>query len=109
MPAPEKEATARSSVRAIVTSSSWLLASAVFAAATQWLIVSLVARSRGAAGLGEISLAQAYVTCVSYVGWLALRNHYVVEASNFRYSDYLFLRVAFPVLLFVLLTLGSLA
>lgn len=77
-----------------------MLAGTVFVAATQWLIVSVVAHRGGATGLGQISLAQAYVTCLSYVGWLALRNHYVVEDDRYPFSDYLFLRVLFPALLY---------
>jgi O-antigen/teichoic acid export membrane protein len=86
--------------RDVVVSSSWMLAGTVFVAATQWLIVSIVAHRGGATGLGQISLAQAYVTCLSYVGWLALRNHYVVEEDRHPFSDYLFLRIAFPALLY---------
>ena len=82
--------------RDVVVSSSWMLAGTVFIAGTQWLIVSIVAHRGGAVGLGQISLAQAYVTCLSYVGWLALRNHYVVEGDRHPFSDYLFLRIAFP-------------
>src|SRR4051812_42594695 len=80
--------------RDVITSSCWMLAGTVFIAGTQWMIVSVVAHRSGAAGLGEISLAQAYVTCLSYVGWLALRNHYVVETDRYPFSDYLFLRIA---------------
>jgi O-antigen/teichoic acid export membrane protein len=77
-----------------------MLAGTAFVAATQWLIVSVVAHRGGPAGLGQISLAQAYVTCLSYVGWLALRNHYVVEQDRHPFSDYLFLRLVFPALLY---------
>jgi O-antigen/teichoic acid export membrane protein len=90
--------------RDVVVSSSWMLAATGFVAATQWLIVSVVAHRGGPAALGQISLAQAYVTCLSYVGWLALRNHYVVEEGRHPFSDYLFLRLVFPTLLY-----GSLA
>jgi len=86
--------------RDVVVSSSWMLAATGFVAATQWLIVSVVAHRGGPAALGQISLAQAYVTCLSYVGWLALRNHYVVEENRYPFSDYLFLRLVFPALLF---------
>src|SRR3984893_10907907 len=86
--------------RDVAVSSSWMLAGTVFVAGTQWLIVSIVAHRGGAAGLGQISLAQAYVTCLSYVGWLALRNHYVVEEDRHPFSDYLFLRIVFPALLY---------
>jgi O-antigen/teichoic acid export membrane protein len=81
-----------------------MLAGTAFVAGTQWLIVSVVAHRGGPAALGQISLAQAYVTCLSYVGWLALRNHYVVEDDRHPFSDYLFLRLVFPALLY-----GSLA
>jgi O-antigen/teichoic acid export membrane protein len=81
-----------------------MLAGTAFVAGTQWLIVSVVAHRGGPAALGQISLAQAYVTCLSYVGWLALRNHYVVEEDRYPFSDYLFLRLVFPALLY-----GSLA
>jgi O-antigen/teichoic acid export membrane protein len=77
-----------------------MLAGTAFVAGTQWLIVSVVAHRGGPAGLGQISLAQAYVTCLSYVGWLALRNHYVVEQNRHAFSDYLFLRLVFPALLY---------
>jgi O-antigen/teichoic acid export membrane protein len=86
--------------RDVVVSSSWMLAATAFVAGTQWLIVSVVAHRGGPAGLGQISLAQAYVTCLSYVGWLALRNHYVVEEDRHPFSDYLFLRIVFPALLY---------
>jgi O-antigen/teichoic acid export membrane protein len=86
--------------RDVVVSSSWMLAGTVFIAGTQWLIVSIVAHRGGAVGLGQISLAQAYVTCLSYVGWLALRNHYVVEGDRYPFSDYLFLRIVFPAVLY---------
>lgn len=82
-----------------------MLVSAVCAAAAQWLIVSVVSHKEGAAGLGQISLAQAYVTCLSYVAWLALRNHYIVEEGRYPFDDYLFLRVTFPAILFALLVL----
>src|SRR5437667_794798 len=94
-------AAARAPWRDVVVSSSWMLAGTLFIAATQWLIVSIVAHRTGAAGLGQLSLAQAYITCLSYVGWLALRNHYVVEGDRYPFSDYLFLRIAFPALLYV--------
>jgi O-antigen/teichoic acid export membrane protein len=84
----------------VVVSSSWMLAGTVFIAGTQWFIVSIVAHRSGAVGLGQISLAQAYVTCLSYVGWLALRNHYVVEGDRYPFSDYLFLRIVFPAALY---------
>jgi len=85
-----------------------MLAGTAFVAGTQWLIVSIVAHRGGATGLGQISLAQAYVTCLSYVGWLALRNHYVVEEDRHPFSDYLFLRIVFPALLYCGLTLIAL-
>jgi O-antigen/teichoic acid export membrane protein len=81
-----------------------MLAGTAFVAGMQWLIVSVVAHRGGPAALGQVSLAQAYVTCLSYVGWLALRNHYVVEDNRHPFSDYLFLRLVFPALLY-----GSLA
>ena len=81
-----------------------MLAATGFVAGTQWLIVSVVAHRGGPAALGQISLAQAYVTCLSYVGWLALRNHYVVEDNRHPFSDYLFLRLVFPALLYGSLT-----
>lgn len=95
--------------REVAASSSWLLAGTIFVAGTQWLIVSVVAHRGGPAALGQISLAQAYVTCLSYVGWLALRNHYVVEEHRHPFSDYLFLRIVFPALLYCGLVLAALA
>src|SRR5919108_6023611 len=86
--------------RDVVVSSSWMLVGTAFVAGTQWLIVSVVAHRGGPAALGQLSLAQAYVTCLSYVGWLALRNHYVVEDDRYPFSDYLFLRLVFPALLY---------
>jgi O-antigen/teichoic acid export membrane protein len=91
---------ARAPWRDVVVSSSWMLAATAFVAGTQWLIVSVVAHRGGPAALGQVSLAQAYVTCLSYVGWLALRNHYVVEEGRHPFSDYLFLRLVFPALLY---------
>src|SRR3981081_2242674 len=79
--------------RDVAVSSSWMLAGTVFIAGTQWLIVSFLGDRSGAVGLGQISLAQAYVTCLSYVGWLALRNHYVVEGDRYPFSHYLVLRI----------------
>jgi O-antigen/teichoic acid export membrane protein len=92
----------------VVVSSCWMLAGTVFIAGTQWFIVSIVAHRSGAAGLGQISLAQAYVTCLSYVGWLALRNHYVVEGDRYPFSDYLFLRTVFPAVLYCCLAVIAL-
>jgi O-antigen/teichoic acid export membrane protein len=95
--------------RDVVVSSSWMLAGTAFVAGTQWLIVSVVAHRGGPVALGQISLAQAYVTCLSYVGWLALRNHYVVEDDRHPFSDYLFLRLVFPALLYGGLAVVALA
>jgi O-antigen/teichoic acid export membrane protein len=97
---PDAMDNARLPWRDVVVSSSWMLAGTIFIAGTQWFIVSIVAHRGGAAGLGQISLAQAYVTCLSYVGWLSLRNHYVVEGDRYPFSDYLFLRITFPAALY---------
>lgn len=107
MAAPEKASFTRSSVSAVVVNTSWMLVSTLFAAGTQWLIVSVVAHREGATGLGQISLAQAYVTGLSYVAWLALRNHYIVEEDRYPFNDYLFLRLIFPALVFLMLVLAA--
>jgi O-antigen/teichoic acid export membrane protein len=80
-----------------------MFAATAFAVGSQWVVILSVARKDGAVGLGELSVAQAYVICVSYVAWLALRNHYLVASeTGTEFSDYLFLRMAFPVLLYAL-------
>jgi O-antigen/teichoic acid export membrane protein len=92
--------------RQIGVSSIWMIAAAAFALVSQYTIVLLVARRSGTIGLGEFSLAQAYVICVSYVGWLALRNQYLVDhTGDYDFSDYLFLRAVFPFFLYATATL----
>jgi O-antigen/teichoic acid export membrane protein len=87
--------------RSVGTKSAWMFAATAMLIASQWAIVLSVARGGGAAELGKLSLAQAYVISCSYVAWLALRNNFLVASElGEEFSDYLFLRIGFPLMLY---------
>jgi O-antigen/teichoic acid export membrane protein len=67
----------------------------------QWAILMLVAHFDGPLLVGEYALAQAYATPAYFLASLSLRPQYLVsQSSSVLYSDFVFLRLFFPALVF---------
>jgi hypothetical protein len=87
--------------RKFVTNSLLLAIATVALALLQWSLLMFIARVDGPTLLGEYSLAQAYAGPAFFLGSLALRPQYLVlQPSLSLFSDFLFLRLVFPAVVF---------
>jgi O-antigen/teichoic acid export membrane protein len=97
---PEKRA-GQMSWQRFGTNSSLLAIATIALAFLQWAILIFIARVDGPSLLGEYSLAQAYAGSAFFFGSLSLRSQYLVlEPSRSLFSDFLFLRLFFPAVVF---------
>jgi O-antigen/teichoic acid export membrane protein len=81
----------------IGSSAGWITLSVLLGAAVQWAIVLVIARVQGPVGIGQYTLAQSYVIPISYLAWMSLRQHLLVEADDRNgMKPYLLLRAIVP-------------
>jgi O-antigen/teichoic acid export membrane protein len=92
--------------RKFCTSSIFLVAATTSLALLQWAILMFIARVDGPSLLGDYSLAQAYAVPAFFLGSLSLRSQYfVLKPSRSLFTDFLFLRLFFPAVVFASLLL----
>lgn len=87
--------------RRVSLTAFYVAAATASLALLQWILMALVGHQEGPVVLGEYALALAVATPASYLAWLSLRQQFLVSAiTDSVVSDYLFLRIFFPLIVF---------